>query len=341
MKILAIKFKYLGDVAITVPALRALREAYPGAEIHFLILEGAVPVVENIPWIKQVWGYSKKRKSGSCKKKLSMIRALRKEKFDLSVDFVGNDRGAWMSRLVGAKKRLGPESTRGFFGRKYCYTHRKQEASAELHERDRQFELLSRIGVNKPDSVEPELYSDPQYESYAKTNLPKNAILCHIATSTASKEWPVEKWAELYNENPDLQQRLIFTSGASDREKKLLAELKTLILEAKSIEETPSIPELMALIDHANAVICGDTFTSHVAAGLKTPLVVLFGPTQPQQWDPKGNPIVVEVDWCKCRHFFYKCTNDIHCLSTIPASKVREALNKLFERTETVEKITH
>lgn len=384
MKILAIKFKFLGDVAITVTALRALHQAYPNAELHFLVSEEALPIVQHIPWINKVWGYPRKKGQGNKKKALSIIRKLRKEKFNLSVDFVGNDRGAWISLLIAAKTRLGPIAPKGFWGRKYCYTHRVPEASNNMHETERELHLLSNIAIPRPNSTEPELYSDPKLIDYPEHVLPHGAILCHISASATSKEWPVSKWAELYIQSPEFQSRFVFTSGASPREIELLENLHSQIpnariikwvkfseqsldlknsliftdninqeekqqaiklyrniIKQRAISTIPSIAEPMALINAADAVICGDTFASHAAAGLGTPVVVLFGPTLPKQWAPKGNSIVVETDWCNCRHFFYKCTNNVHCLSMLPASKVHKALTQLLERTHVIENATH
>lgn len=371
MKILAIKFKFLGDVAISVSALRALRQTHPDAELHFLVSEEAVPVVEHIPWINKVWGYPRKKEQGTKGKAFAMIRALRKEKFDLSVDFVGNDRGAWISLLIGAKTRLGLVAPKGFWGRKYCYTHRIVEAPYDMHETERELYFLSKIGIPRPTSTEPELYSDPALREYAERVLPAEAIICHLSASVVSKEWPVDKWVEFYEQSPELQDRLVFTSGASKREKKLLEDLHSRIpkarvikwvefprqlgdkaqeipeelywkiIKGRKINNTPSIAEPMALIYASAAVICGDTFIAHAAAGLGTPLVVIFGPTVPKLWNPGGNSVIVETDWCKCRSFFYKCTNEIHCLSVLPVIKVREALNQLLERKNSIEKATH
>ncbi len=371
MKILAIKFKFLGDVAISVSALRALRQAYPDAELHFLVSEEAVPILEYIPWINKVWGYPRKKEQGTKWKALSMIHKLRQEKFDLSVDFVGNDRGAWISLLIGAKKRLGLLAPKGFWGRKYCYTNRIVEASHDMHEVERELHFLSQIGIPRPSSTEPELYSDPTLREYAEKVLPNGAILCHLSASVVSKEWPVDKWVEFYEQSPELQDKLVFTSGASKREKQLLEDLHFRIPKARiikwlefpsqssdqtpklsedlywkiinkrKISNTPSIAEPMALIDACDAVICADTFIAHAASGLGTPLVVIFGPTIPKLWNPGGNSIIVETDWCKCRSFFYKCTNDIHCLSVLPVAKVRKALNQLLERKSAIEKVAH
>ena len=60
-KILAIKFKYLGDVAIMVPALRSIKEKWPDCELHALVAEEAVPALKAIPWIKKVWSFPRIR----------------------------------------------------------------------------------------------------------------------------------------------------------------------------------------------------------------------------------------------------------------------------------------
>lgn len=341
MKILAIKFKFLGDVAVTVPALRALREAYPKAKLEVLVSEEAVPILKNIPWIDKVWGYPRKKNQGTKKDAFSIIKALRKEKFNLSVDFVGNDRGAWMSLVIGAKIRLGPTAPRGFWGRKYCYTLRVPEASNDMHEIDRLIQLLSPIGIKAPTSVEPELYSTPQLSTFVQKYLPSKAILCHLSASVQSKEWSIQKWVDFYNICPELQTRFLFTSGPSERERALLKHLSKEIPNVPIIAEILNLEEFMALIDHADAVVCADTFIAHAAAGLKTPLVVIFGPTIPKLWDPKGNSIIVETDSCQCRHFFYKCTNDVHCLSELSANKVKEKLMQVLERTKNCGKIAH
>ena len=102
LKILAIKFKYLGDVAVAVPALRALRTARPDAEIHFLVPEETFSVVENLSWLDKVWPFPRMRGKLRLFEAWPLIRTLRKERFDQSIDFVGNDRGAWISKIVGA-----------------------------------------------------------------------------------------------------------------------------------------------------------------------------------------------------------------------------------------------
>lgn len=338
MKILAIKFKYLGDVAVTIPALRALRQTYPEAQLHVLISQEAIPILEHVPWIDKIWGYPRKKGQGTKKEAFKLIKTLRKEKFNLSVDFVGNDRGAWTSFFIGAKIRLGQISPKGFIGRKFCYSHRIPEASHDIHEIDRSLHVLSHIGIPKPASTEPELYSNPNLDPFAKNYLPSDAILCHLSTSSQGKEWPIEKWVEFYHLSPEFKDRIIFSSGPSQRERKLLSDLLLSIPNAHVVKDILTLAQFMALIKNAHAVICGDTFISHAAAGLKTPSLTIFGPTSSKHWGAKGNSLAVEADQCHCRTNFHQCLHKTHCLSTISPHKVKSALVQLLERPQNLEK---
>ena len=108
MKILAIQFRYFGDAALATPAMRAIKERFPESELHVLVPAEVAPVFQHIPWIKHVWAMPRTRGRARISQSWPVIRALRRERFDRSVEFVGNDRGAVLSLLCGARARLGP-----------------------------------------------------------------------------------------------------------------------------------------------------------------------------------------------------------------------------------------
>ena len=80
-KNLCILFKYLGDVAVAVPAMRALKESRPAEELHILVAEEAVPIVRHLPWVTRVWGLPRKRGKAKLSKSLPLIAALRGQRF--------------------------------------------------------------------------------------------------------------------------------------------------------------------------------------------------------------------------------------------------------------------
>tara|TARA_B100000965_G_C19595936_1_gene760235 strand:- start:1646 stop:2656 length:1011 start_codon:yes stop_codon:yes gene_type:complete len=329
LKILAIKFKYLGDVAVCIPALRSLHKHYPNAEIHFLVASDAAPIVEHIPWVDRIWPFPRKRGKLLLGQSIPMLAALRRERFDFSVDFVGNDRGAILSYIIGAEERLGPIVTRGFLGRTHLYTRTRVEPPVHLHESIRNADLLTAIGIPLPEDLRPELYSDPSLKPYAENLLPEGSILCHLSTSMPKKEWPLERWADLYRIDETLARRLVFITGPSKRERERLTELKARIPGIQTVEDIPDLAHLLAIIDRASALICGDTAPAHLAAGLSTPYVAIFGPSTVSQWDPRGHGKLLIAEDCACWGHPRSCLRARHCLADISAHSVYSALHSL------------
>lgn len=330
-KILAIKFKYLGDTALMVPALRVLRKNHPDASLEVLVNEGAVDILEHIPWIDKVWGLPKGGGKKIFTETLPLLWKLRKNRFDISVDFVGNDRGALVSRFIGAKKRVGLNTQKGFLGRKYCYTHPAAEASEKIHESLRDIATLAPLGLASIKNQDPELHSDPQLKGYAKQLVPEGTILCHISTTRPKKEWPADSWARLYNENPQLRNKLIFTTGPTNREQALLKELEGKAPGMRTIRPIPTVAHFMALIKSASGIICNDSLPAHLASGLNTPIVVFFGPTTVSQWEPKGKSIVLAAENCRCLGHSPCCLEKVHCLSKIEPTMVAQALRSIIK----------
>ncbi|HEY2329376.1 MAG TPA: glycosyltransferase family 9 protein, partial [Verrucomicrobiae bacterium] len=187
-KILAIQFKYFGDAVLMTPSLRALREKFPQGELHVLVPEQIAPLLQHLPWINRVWPMPRRRGRASLRLTWPVIRALRREHFDRSVDFAGNDRGAILSFLIGAQQRLGWAQHGGFLGRKFCYHQRVAPENQVRHESARLAHLLSAWDI-KPSSLTAEIRPDPVKAAKAKDLLPPGKIVCHIASSQSKKEW--------------------------------------------------------------------------------------------------------------------------------------------------------
>ncbi len=178
-KILAIQFKYLGDVVFIIPALRALREHRPDCELHVLVAEEAAPVLEHLPWLTRVWPMPRTRGKARIRESWPIIRALRREKFDFSVDFAGNDRGAILSFLCGARERLGTLERGRSWGRKICYTQTVPVETLPDSWVRRHVELLSACQIPPPKSVHLEANADPALSGEAARLLPDAKVICH------------------------------------------------------------------------------------------------------------------------------------------------------------------
>lgn len=324
MKILAIKFKFLGDVAILEASLRKIHEHFPEAEIQVLVQDLAVEILEPLPYVKKVWGVAKKDK----KNLIDVLKNLRKERFNYSLDFAGNDRGAWMTRLIGARYRMGIVTTLGFLGRKYMYNIRVKEGAYGAHEILRDFELLEPL-IGKIEDNHPciKLSCYLPYLRWAETKISHQAILCHLSTSMQKKEWPLDSWIQLGKTFLDEGVQVVFTSGPSVREQKMLGLVKSALPNAVGVDEIPSIGRMMALIKTARLTISGDTVISHLASGLDVHHLTLFGPSIVQQWEPRGE----KSKWiwggtCDCFGHPRECYREDHNMKRISVEQVVETV---------------
>jgi heptosyltransferase III len=322
LKILAIQFRYLGDAALMTPALRAIREHFPGCTLHVLVAEEVAPLLQHLPGLARVWAFPRRR--GKAKPALSwpVIRALRQERFDRSVEFGGNDRGAIVSLLCGARQRLGPLWPGGFLGRRFCYTH-THPMQPGGHQSLTNFQLLSAWGIATPDCPKLEICADPGLAKVAEQLLPRAEILCHLATSQPKKEWPLAHWGELYRSAAAAGQELVFSTGISPREQALLADLKQRLPAVPALPVLPDLPTFLAVLKRARLFISGDTGPLHFAAGLGVPTIGLFGPSPAGKWAPLGNPHrVLQADNCTCGGDTAVCLNANPCMAAISPDAV-------------------
>lgn len=329
MKILAIKFKYLGDVVIMVPALRALRAMYPQAELHVLVAEEAAPLIDGIPWITTVWALPRSRGKARLADSLPIIRALRSERFDKSVDFVGNDRGALLSFFIHAKERLGVRPQAGHRLRRLCYTHTIEEQDTTRHECVRDYYVLTAWGVKAPQHWELELAL--KNSDILSNDECRDTIVCHLSTSQEKKEWAIEKWVQLAQLLEASKFKIIFSSGPSTREQSLLTDFKNALPTARILTPKKSLVDFMHAIAHAQAFISPDTAPLHIAAGLGIPTIGLFGPTSSERWAPIGKRhCSIKGSLCPCNSHLATCTQpERSCTNTIEPMAVFKRVMEL------------
>ena len=325
-KILAIQFKYLGDAVFITPALRALKEHRPDAELHVLVAAEVAPLLENLPWIQRVWALPRTRGRARLRDSLPFVRSLRNEEFARVVDFGGNDRGSIMSFLSGAPIRLGPVSKKRLL-QKFGYTQTVAVATLPPSWVRHHLGLLAAWQIPPPQSLRLEIAADPALAEPAAQLLPAGSVLCHLGTSQPRKEWPPARWQEFYRLACAAGYHLVFSSGTNAREQALLTELNKLEPEAPVLPKTASLELFLAVLKQARAVVAGDTGPLHFAAGLGVPIVGLFATGDSLL---KAAPIysaaqVVRGGECFCdakQLHSATCADDRPCIAGIRAEEV-------------------
>lgn len=329
--ILCIAFKYLGDVVVAIPAWRTLREHWRDTAFHVLVADDAAPLLEPLPWIDRVWALPRTRGRARLRDSWPVIRALRRERFDVSFDFIGNDRGAFLSLLAGARIRYGLAAPRGFLGRKLCYHQAVAEAPFDWHEIDRHLHALRVFGIARPPSPVLELRAPAARAAEAARILPEHAIVGHITTSKPLKEWPLAHWQSLAQLAHAARQPFYFASGPSPRERALLDALRH---RAPDIPHLPHLADLglyLAVLARAGALVSGDTGPMHFAAGLGIPTLSLFGPSRPDLWAPRA-PLArfLKTPDCRCAPTQETCTQSESCFQRLAPDLVWHELQALL-----------
>ena len=333
-KILALQFKYLGDTVQMTPALRAVRAHFPAAELHVLVPAELAPLLAHLPWIDRVWAMPRRRGQAGWRETLPLLRALRRERFDRSVDFASNDRGALVSFCIGARQRLGWDDGGGFLGRKYLYHRFVVPPANPPHETLRLAMLSAAWQVPLPQDATPEIHPDPALAAEAEKILPsRQAVVCHLATSQPKKEWPLTHWAELHRLLRADGREVVFTTASGERELALTAGLRPLAPDAVILPLIPKLPLFMAVLARAGVLVSGDTGPLHLAVGLGVRTVSLFGPTLPLQVAPRGpRHEFLKGGNCGCDGNSAVCTGARHCLADITPAQVAAAVASVVSR---------
>ena len=346
-----IRLRLIGDVVFTTPAIAALRQHYPTATISYLVESAAAPVVEHNPHIDQLFIAERPRGLRRVAYDFALARRLRRERFDMVIDFHGGPRSAFLTRASGAQRRIGYNVP----GRFWSYNERVPWTPSLVpprHSVDNQSDLLKPLGVQAPAAGVPpvEMPIDVAAalrvrERLGAAGVPDAAPLAviHASASSPFRRWPAERFialaASLLAQRRDLH--VVFTTGPS--EQTLHHQLTTAAAQHAGTDGTRvvrcadfDLHELRALIERAQVYVGGDSGPLHIAATTDTPIVALFGPTVPERslpWrDPMLPTIAVDAGSLPCRPCDQRqcAPGDFRCLSGISVERVAAAAVQLL-----------
>jgi ADP-heptose:LPS heptosyltransferase len=349
LNILLVRLRLIGDVVFTTPAVRAIRRHYPDARITYIVEEEAAAVVRRNPHLDSVIVARSPHARGRLRADLALVARLRRERYDLAIDFHGGPRSSLLTWLSGAPTRIGYEVA----GRSWMYTTRvpRPRALRPRHSVVSQWDLLLPLGIAPPDAEvdATEMPDDPGAAAAIARRLAGAGIgagnpivVVHVSAGNPFRRWPAASFVELVQRlaSNDPKRRIILTSGPSDA-----AAAAAIARDARSglaADERPAIvecgefdlAELRALVGRAALYIGGDSGPLHIAGTTGVAVVGLYGPTLPVRSQPFRRPgfvsLAAEVTDLPCRPCDQRrCEpGDFRCLTGISA----EAVAALAER---------
>jgi heptosyltransferase I len=322
-----------------LPTVSALRRVFPSARFTWLVKREWADVLDGNPDINEVLAVD-----------LSLggwpdaIRRVRAGRFDLVVDLQGLLRSALLSWVSGAPVRVG--FANGREGSPWFYTDRVAVPTRGMHAVDRYLLVARFLGASaeSPSASDFPLPQDSAADNHISALLARE----HIRSGTVlvamhpTARWPTKQWLpESFAETADrLQQqdavRVVLIGGREDR---VLAERVMHHMQSAPIDliGKTTLKELIAFLRRARMLITNDSGPMHLAAAVGTPVVALFGPTDPARTGPYGVGHTVLRSGVPCSPCFSRrCSNTVmmQCMTTIPPHVVIDAARKLLKGEE-------
>ncbi len=273
--ILVVRFSSIGDVLLTTPLLRALRTKWPGARVTVLTKRAYLPLVSDNPNVTEAFGLTPQ---DTVRSAAALIRQVR---YSHILDLQGGTRTALL-RLVARGPWTGFSHRR--FARELLIRFKHNRYTEHVPVPERYFEAAADLDV-EPDGGPIEFFLKPAADEkaaawLARAGVGKTRALVAVAPGAAhaTKRWPVEHWIKLIRQITHTGADIVALGGPEDSAVGAEIAARGGAQVASAAGEL-SLQETGAVLKRAAALISGDTGVMHMATGVGTPVVALFGPT--------------------------------------------------------------
>lgn len=291
MKILVITKNWLGDVLFEVPALEALRENFPASDITVLAPPRCREILEALPFINRVKAFDERGEERSLGAKLRFIFWLWQEKFDRVFLFHRSATRAFLTWLGGVRERIGYAAPK----RDWLLTTAIRRPEKALHQVDYFLVMLKGCGLKVHFGAEYRFFFSAGDEKEAVRLLQleglkeKSFAAFHIGANWDPKRWPSGHFARLADLLAEKCSLPVVLTG-SKRDGVTASGIFGKMVKARrlSLCGMTSLKVLAALFQKAAFVVSSDSGPMHIASGVGTPVVALFGPTCPRLTGPRG-----------------------------------------------------
>jgi ADP-heptose:LPS heptosyltransferase len=345
-KILIIELAGIGDLLLSIPALKAIRNSFPQAKICMLAAEKVRGLAADLPFIDNVYYFKMQYGGGLSKasilRHLAVLLKLRAEKFDIAVNMrtLVSDQSAkkmkFLLDLIKPQKTAGrnTEQRGSFFDISI-----PESQIGEKYESEYDLDTARAIGAEivdkKIDFVVPENDIAFIERRFMSGGISKNEKIIGIHPGgMPSRCWPIQRFKTLIeNISSKLNCCFVITGGRSEL---MLADELRKVIHAKAVSFVGqlTIKQTAALISKCDLFISNDTGPMHIAAVLKTPLIALFGPGDITRFDPRVifQEAVVFYNKADCAPCENVDCDDMKCIKSIDVAEVEKAVFDLIKK---------
>ena len=343
-RILIIRLGAIGDVVRTLPALRALRNRFPESYIAWAVEEGSRDLLEGHSDLDRIfvvrrgtWSKGFLRFSTlitTLKEVGAFVREIRDDHFDLVLDFHGILKSGVISILSGVPVRVG-------LSPKFCKEcnylfnnyHIDLETSA-LNRIERNIRFIGFLGINQAhyDPIIPVTTFDREFvdQFFRSRQLTGSTplIAIHPGTSrkTLYKRWSLSSYTQLADSLIErFNAHILWTWGPGEKE--TVEDIVKEMNRASTIAPNVNLRQLAELFRRCCLFVGSDSGPMHIASFVKTPVVVLYGPTDPVVNAPSpGTPHIMLRKDVSCNPCRNRDCRDVGCMSAIKPDEVIAAV---------------
>jgi lipopolysaccharide heptosyltransferase I len=328
--ILIVRLGALGDLVHALPAVAALRAAWPEARIDWLVDARYAALLELVTLIDRriVVGGPAGRPW------LSVVRELRRAGYDLAIDFQGLIKSAALARLAGARETAGfvrgqlREPFAGIF-----YTRRIRGDDGG-HVVRKNLSMAEALGAPAQVVASPLRATASSVPGRVRATLELDArgrfAVINPGAGWPNKQWPAGRYGAIAAHlRARHGMRSVVTWGPGDQA--LAGEVAAASEGAATVAPVTALADLIELARAASIFIAGDTGPMQLAAAVGTPIGGVFGPTSPLRNGPwnAADTWVSRFDDCECHHK-RRCRRATPCINTITVEQVADAVDRRF-----------
>ncbi len=315
--ILVLQTAFLGDVILSTPLIRSLKQLFPDSNLDILMIPETGIIVRENPYVKEIISFHKKQLFKKIVSFISLIFKIRQKKYDLAVSIQSSLTSSFLLLFGGVPERLG-------FTRQKFLTLSVPHTKG-LHKIQKILRLLEPL-TNEKFELQTEIFWTEEEERKSNQILEKyNNQYQHIIGIAPGSIWNTKRWIkEYYVELIELLEKenikILLIGGKDDYE--LCNQIKN-YSNATNVAGSLTILESTALVDKLDLLITNDSAPLHIANAVRTDVIAIFGPTVKDfgfyPFRENDKVIEIELDCRPCGfHGGKKCPLEHHnCMKLI------------------------
>lgn len=267
-KLLIIRFSSIGDIVLTTPLVRCLKQQKPDIEIHYLVKKNFLQVIEHNPYINKIHIFK-----GNLRE---TVNELKTENYNYIIDLQNNIR----SLRIKTKLKATYATVNKINIRKWLYVNLKINTMPSVGIVDRYFATLKKLNI-KNDNQGLDFFAEPDACSILDTIPPKirkGYVVAVTGAAHFTKQIPTEIFIQILNK---AHLPVVFTGSAADFEKSQNI-IEQIQVQAYNACGKCTLGESSEIIKNAKVIITPDTGSMHIASAFRKPIVSLWGNTVPE-----------------------------------------------------------